>query len=193
MRVPPGCKEMASKAMRINKSLYGLRQVSRQFRKLLISKLNRIGFVTCFSDTCVIRLVVEHEYAGLIVIHVDDFSFDAKDEMGRVIANALNDHIPAKNLGELSWYMGNEFNIDRVVGTKKISQMSYIRSVLRKYNVSRKNLIPISPRVDARPVMNRVKLGMYRSGKWLASSCGSPTRQGLWRGIQVNLRSCAGL
>ena len=43
------------------------------------------------------RLMLDHELAGLIVIHVDDILFAGKNEVGRVIAEDLiNGHIPAK-------------------------------------------------------------------------------------------------
>ena len=48
------------------------------------------------------RLMVEHVLAGLVIIHVDDIRFGGKKDLGRVIAEALNDHIQTKNLQEFS-------------------------------------------------------------------------------------------
>ena len=117
-----------------------------------MSELERIGFEMCLSDTCAMRLLVGEELAGIVVIHVDDMLFGGTSDVGKVVAEASNDTLPAKHLGDLSWYMGSEFRRDRKAGTIEISQASYIRSVLDKYNVSRKSPSPASPRVDPRPV-----------------------------------------
>ena len=55
--------------------------------------------------------------------------------------------------------MGSEFGRDRLVGTIEISQTSCIRSVLEKYNVTRKSPIPASPRVDVRAVNEQGEAG----------------------------------
>ena len=44
MKLPPGCGSMSGKVVRLNKSLYGLKQASRTLYKRLVSDLKRIGF-----------------------------------------------------------------------------------------------------------------------------------------------------
>ena len=47
MKLPQGCGSMSGKIVRLNKSLYGLRQASRTFNKRLVVDLKRIGFEQC--------------------------------------------------------------------------------------------------------------------------------------------------
>ena len=50
MRLPPGCGTMSGKIVRLNKSLYGFKTAARQFYKLLVSRLVKIGFEQRLSD-----------------------------------------------------------------------------------------------------------------------------------------------
>ena len=52
MRLPPGCGDHSGKVVRLNKTLYGLKQASREFHKLLIKTLTKIGFEQC--STCLL-------------------------------------------------------------------------------------------------------------------------------------------
>ena len=55
-KLPAGCGSMSGKVVRLNKSLYGLKQASRTFYKRLVSDLKRIGFEQSLSDPCVCLL-----------------------------------------------------------------------------------------------------------------------------------------
>ena len=66
---------LSGKIVRLNKSLYGLRQASRTFNKRLVVDLKRIGFEQCLSDPCVLRFMMGDEVLGMVVIHVDDILF----------------------------------------------------------------------------------------------------------------------
>ena len=66
---------MSGKIVRLNKSLYGLRQASRTFNKRLVVDLKRIGFEQCLSDPCVLRFMMGDGVLGMVVIHVDDILF----------------------------------------------------------------------------------------------------------------------
>ena len=64
MKLPPDCGSMSAKVVRLNKSLYGLRQASRTFFKRLVSDLKRIGFEQSLSDPCVLRFMMGDEVNG---------------------------------------------------------------------------------------------------------------------------------
>ena len=119
---------MSGKIVRLNKSLYGLRQASRTFNKSLVVDLKRIGFEQCLSDPCVLRFMMGDEGLGMVVIHVDDILFGGLKRIGEFVVQALGDSLPTKNLGEVIFFLGCAFRRDR--GTIEISQERYIRSVL---------------------------------------------------------------
>lgn len=58
--------------MRLNKSLYGLKQASRQWHTHLTRCLQTSGFLQCLSDACVFRLMEQGSIVLTIVVHVDD-------------------------------------------------------------------------------------------------------------------------
>ena len=75
MKLPPGCGSMSGKVVRLNQSLYGLKQASRTFYKRLVSDLNRVGFEQSLSDPCVLRSMMGDEVMGMVAIHVDNILY----------------------------------------------------------------------------------------------------------------------
>ena len=67
-----------------------------------------------------------------------------------MVVKALDDSIPTKNLGEVKFFLGCEFICDREAGTIEISQESYIRSVLERFNICRTSSTPDSLANDNR-------------------------------------------
>ena len=53
MRLPEGCGELSGKMIKLNKSIYGLRQASRQWYAMLKKCLLTLGFEQCLADSCV--------------------------------------------------------------------------------------------------------------------------------------------
>ena len=150
MQLPPGCGSMSGKIARLSKSLYGLKQAPRTFYKRLVSDLKRIGFEQSMSDPCVLRFVMGEEVVGMVAIHVDDILYAETNSLAEVVVEALDDSLPTKNLGKVKFFLGCEFIRDREAGTIEISQDSYIRSVLERFNICRTSAIPASLANDNR-------------------------------------------
>ena len=91
MKLPPGCGSMSGKVVRLNKSLYGLKQASRTFYKRLVSDLKRIGFELSLSDPCVLRFMMGDEVMGKVAIHVDDILYAGTKSLAKVVVEALGD------------------------------------------------------------------------------------------------------
>ena len=101
LRLPGGCGDLSGKVVRLNKSLYGLKQASRMWHTHLITCLKSLGFEQCQADVCVFRLVEDGRIVITAVVHVDDiFTVGRKDRCDRFCMD-LNEMIPVKNLGEL--------------------------------------------------------------------------------------------
>ena len=50
LRLPKGCGDLSRKVVRLNKSLYGLKQASRTWHAHLTTCLKRLGFERCMTD-----------------------------------------------------------------------------------------------------------------------------------------------
>ena len=72
LRLPKGCGSLSGKMVRINKRLYGLKQVFRSWHAHLTSCLKVLDFQQCFADASLFRLVEEGRVAVIAVVHVDD-------------------------------------------------------------------------------------------------------------------------
>ena len=134
-RLPKGCGKLTGKIVRLNMSLYGLKQASRQWNKTLVARLMEIGFEQCPVDPCLLRLVVGGELAGVVVIYVDDIMFAGSRTIGNSVVQALNAAFPVKNLGDVKWFMGNHYERDRDRGTLQVTQTRFIENMLSKFDV----------------------------------------------------------
>ena len=116
MRLPEGCGAHSGKIGKLNKSLYGLRQASRQWYAMLKKCLLVLGFEQCLADSCVFRLIRGGIVVLILVVHADDTFAVGKKERCDQFGEDLNRMVPAKNLGELKWYSGCFYERDREAG-----------------------------------------------------------------------------
>lgn len=152
MRLPPGCGPRSGEVVKLNKSLYGLKQASRQWQKRLTTEMTEIGFEQCLADPCVFRMMTRNELLAIVVVHVDDLMIAAVPGVCDVVFSAMEKVLPIKNLEELSVYNGVQVTRDRTNGILEMSQSKFIRSILQRFDISRSSAIPASPFVDLRGV-----------------------------------------
>ena len=143
MRLPEGCGSLSGKVVKLGKSLYGLRQASRQWYALLRKWFLALGFVQCLADSFVFRLVEGGEVAMHLVVHVDDIFAVGKKERCDQFGKDLGRLVPVKSLGELKWYSGCYYERDREAGRLTISQQTYTEELGEKCRVEWGNAIPI--------------------------------------------------
>ena len=121
IRLPPGCGEISGKVVKPGRSLYGLRQSPRTWHNHFMRALKCLGFESCASDACVMRLIEHNVVVMVVVVHVDDiFSIGLKSRCDKFGVD-LNRYVPITNDGELRWYAGCRFSRDAVLGTVTIS------------------------------------------------------------------------
>ena len=143
LRLPKGCGDLSGKVVWLNKSLYGLKQVSRTWHAYLTTCLKRLGFEQCMADVCVFRLIENGRVAITAVGHVDDiFAVGKKERCDKLCAD-LNQTIPFKNLGDLKWYGGCRYSRDRKRGTLTISQQSFAEELVKKFRVTSVQSVPL--------------------------------------------------
>ncbi|CAB1097173.1 unnamed protein product [Ectocarpus sp. CCAP 1310/34] len=106
MRLPEGCGRLSGMIVKLNKSLYGLKQASRQWHSHLARCLICLGFIQCLADTFVFRLIEEGRVVVTLVVHVDGIFSIGEEERCDQFGRELNTMVPVKNLGDLRWYSG---------------------------------------------------------------------------------------
>ena len=72
LRLPKGCGRLSGMIVRLNKSLYVLKQASRSWHAYLTTCLKTLGFQQYLADACVFRLAEEGRVLIIAVVHVDD-------------------------------------------------------------------------------------------------------------------------
>ena len=98
MRLPEVCGELSGKIVKLNKSLYDLRQASKKWYEMLKKCLSDLEFQQCLADSCVFRLIRGRVVVLILVVHVDDI-FAVEKERCDQFGEDLNRMVPVKNLG----------------------------------------------------------------------------------------------
>ena len=82
------------------KRLYGLKQRSCSWSKLLTLALKRLGFQQCLADPCVFRLRDGKDIKMVVGVHVDDTILVSSEKDSFWSQEKLSDFFPVKHLGE---------------------------------------------------------------------------------------------
>jgi transposase InsO family protein len=120
---------------KLKKSIYGLKQASRQwyfkFHQVIIS----FGFEMNLVDDCIYHKFCGSKYIFL-VLYVDDILL-ASSDMGLLheTKKFLAKNFEMKDLGEASFVLGIQIHRDRSRGILGLSQKSYIEKVLKRYGM----------------------------------------------------------
>ncbi|CAB1107872.1 unnamed protein product [Ectocarpus sp. CCAP 1310/34] len=125
MRLPQGCGALSGLVVKLGKSLYGLRQASRQWHAMLKRCLVALGFDQCMADARVFRLIEGGGVFLILVVHVEDIFAVGEGERCDKFGADLNKSVPVKNLGELRWYYGCFYERSKETGRLTISQQTF--------------------------------------------------------------------
>ena len=139
---------LSGQIVRLNKSLYGLKQASRSCHAHLTSCLKTLDFQQCLADACVFRLVGEGLIAIVVVEHVDDIFAVGLKSRRDIFQDELNRMVPVKDLDELRWYEGCHYTREREMGTWTISQKMFADESVKTFCVTSKQSVPL--RVDVK-------------------------------------------
>ena len=122
--------------MRLNKSLYGLKQASRSWHAHLTSCLKSLGFQQCLADACAFRFAEVRRVAIIAVVHVDDiFALGLKSGC-HVFRDEFNRMVPVKSSGKLKWYGGCYYTREREMDTLTIYKKTFADKLLKTFCVT---------------------------------------------------------
>ena len=138
MRVPPGHPSRDAHGrpvvLKLNKSLYGLKQAGRVWNKLLVKSLLAWGFKQSTIDICLFTLAVAHSIIWLLVWVDDIIIVDNDDQLRGRFTSWLQTQFPVDDRGELVWVIGIAVKRDRKRRTLALSQELYVSDVLKRWS-----------------------------------------------------------
>ena len=138
MQVPPGHPSRDAKGNRVvlklNKSLYGLKQAGRVWNKLLIKSLIAWGFHQSTIDVCLFTLVVGSNIIWLLVWVDDIIIVDNDSHLRARFASWLQTQFPIDDRGQLVWVLGIAIKRDRTQRTLTLSQELYVSDVVKRWS-----------------------------------------------------------
>ena len=136
---PEGSDIPSDKVLLLNKSLYGLRQSSRQFNQALDTWLRSQGLTPTRADSCFYVRRREGETL-MLSVHVDDQLIACNSRAGLDDFKAkLNERFECSDSGPAGYFLG--FNIHRERSQRKlyISQEHYMDSLLDRFDMTNCN------------------------------------------------------
>ena len=145
MKPPPG-SEITDKVLRLNKSLYGLKQAARVWNKTLHQSMIKENFTQSKFDECLYVFENDKDICFAIV-HVDDMIFASNTQ--KVIdqkTSSLNKTFELKSLGNVTNYLGIEVSRNKK-GHFAISQTNYINKIASEFGLtdSKGSKFPLDP------------------------------------------------
>ncbi|KAL0398527.1 UNVERIFIED_CONTAM: Retrovirus-related Pol polyprotein from transposon TNT 1-94 [Sesamum radiatum] len=129
MLPPDGYSVPAGKVCKLRRSLYGLKQASRQWNRELTDKLLGYGFSQSPHDHC---LFTKNTDTGLLIllVYVDDVLLTGPSiSQINAAKEFLDSEFTIKNLGPAKYFLGLE--IARSTAGTSVTQHKYIRDILK--------------------------------------------------------------
>lgn len=133
MKPPPGYEE-GNFVLKLNKSLYGLKQAARVWYNTLSNALKSAGFTKSSNDPC-LHIFRERNSTCYVISHVDDLLFVGSSlKLINSLASKLNQHFEVKDLGEVKDFLGMNITKDKN-GIYSISQQAYIDKMAESFDL----------------------------------------------------------
>ncbi|KAH9737203.1 Integrase catalytic domain-containing protein [Citrus sinensis] len=134
---PDGFVESGRENMvcKLKRSIYGLKQASRQWYLKFHDIVTSYGFQENAVDQCIYLRVSGSKYI-ILVLYVDDILLAANDtNLLLETKHMLSCSFDMKDLGEAHYVLGIEILRDRSRGILGLSQKTYIDRVLKRFNL----------------------------------------------------------
>ena len=160
MNQPDGFVEKGNegKVCKLNRSIYGLKQASRQWYILFDNAITSYGFSMTEGDRCIYFKIVGDKFI-LLSLYVDDILISSNDKsMLLEVKSWLSSKFDMKDMGNASYVLGVEIHRDRGNRTLGLSQKAYLNTVLKRFSME--NYKPAHV-----PIVKGIKLSEEMSAK----------------------------
>jgi len=122
---------------KLKKSIYGLKQASRQWYIKFNTIITSFGFKENTVDHCIYQKISGSKFIYL-VLYVDDILLAANNlSLLHETKKFLSTNFEMKDMGEASYVIGIEIFRDRSQGILGLSQKGYIERILERFGMSK--------------------------------------------------------
>ena len=119
----------------LNKSIYGLKQASRQWYLKFHEIFTSFGFEENIMDQCIYQKVNGNKICFLM-LYVDDILLETNDKsLLYEVKHFLSKNLDMKDMGEASYVIGIKIHRERSRGILGLSQETYINKVIERFNM----------------------------------------------------------
>jgi hypothetical protein len=139
--------------LKLNKSIYGLKQASRVWNEKFTSTITSMGFIQSDGDPCIFikyKSTEKQQPICIIGIFVDDCFVLGEDDQIAFTSQQLMKSFNMHDLGLLSYALG--IKVIQQNGTIELSQTAYVDKCLEKFQMSdskiRSTPLPLKPQAD---------------------------------------------
>ena len=120
---------------KLKKSIYGLKQASRQWYRKFDQVITSYGFKENTIDQCIYLKISGSKFI-ILVLYVDDILLASSDvNLLHDTKKFLSKRFEMKDLGEASFVLGIQIDRDRSKGILGLSQKAYIDKVLSRFGM----------------------------------------------------------
>ena len=137
MKQPEGFSSNSGEHLvcKLNKSIYGLKQASRQWYLKFHEIISSFGFDENPMDQCIYHKVSGSKICFL-VLYVDDILLAANDRgLLHEVKQFLSKNFDMKDMGDASYVIGIKIHRDRSRGILGLSQETYINKILESFRM----------------------------------------------------------
>jgi hypothetical protein len=139
----------------LKKSIYGLKQASRQWNIKFDETIKIFGIKENVEDNCVYVKFKKGKFIFLI-LYVGDILLANNDvRLLQETKGFCSSNFDMKDLGEASYVLGIQIHRDRRNGVLGLSQKAYLEKVLKKFNMHASKATPV-------PIQKGDKFGLFQ-------------------------------
>lgn len=120
--------------LKLNKTLYGLKQSGREWWKVLGGALEALGFRCCKSEWGLYVLLGNNTPKAIMLVYVNDLVIAVRN-ISTIdnILNQLSNKWTLSSLGPATYVLGMRIMRNRPNKTIVLSQTAYINTLLKRY------------------------------------------------------------
>ncbi|KAK8662652.1 hypothetical protein V6N13_024543 [Hibiscus sabdariffa] len=137
--------ENAGKVCKLQRSIYGLKQASRNWNLRFNDAIKEFGFIKNEDEPCVYKKV-SGSIISFLILYVDDILIIGNDiPTLQSIKTWLSSCFSMKDLGEAAYILGVKIYRDRSRRLLGLSQSTYIDKVLKRFSMeeSKRGFLPM--------------------------------------------------